>query len=72
MPDINEKVLSIVPGRTDKEVAENFRARLVEAHEPILKILDEMKESAFQANVGCGLGPLGKFVITNLQVFKTF
>lgn len=72
MEDKSDRVVSIVPGRSDKEMAAEFKQRLVEVHEPILKLLDEMKEHGFEANVMMAPGPLGKFVIAQLVLMKRF
>ena len=67
-----ETVLNLVPGHTDKELAENFKRRLVEAHAPVLQLLGELHEAGFKAQVMTAPGPLGKFVIAQLALFKEF
>jgi hypothetical protein len=65
-------VVQVVPGKTDKELAAEFKQRLAEVHGPVCALLDEMHLAGFEAQVGCGMGPLGRYVISNLAVFKKF
>lgn len=66
------KVLSVVPGKTDKELAEEFKLKLAKSYENVLVILDEMHKHGFESQSGLGMGPLGKHVIVNLTIFKKF
>ncbi len=68
----SENVVSLVPGKTDKELADEFKQRIVEAHEPLLKLFDEIKAAGFEPQVMCAPGPLGKHVITSLMLVKKF
>jgi len=70
--DIAPKIISLVPGRTDAELADDFKRRLVDAHEPLLALLDEMREAGFEANIMTAPGPLGKYVIAQLTLFKKY
>lgn len=67
-----EKVVALVPGRTDADLAEEFKRRLAEAHEPVCRLLDELREAGFEAQVVTAPGPLGKYVIAQLVLFKKF
>ena len=61
---------TIVPGKSDKEIAEDFRRRMIEVHGPVLKLHDEMNAAGFMALQSIGLGGLGTHVITQLQIVK--
>lgn len=65
-------VAQLVTTKPDTELAEEFKRRLVEAHEPLLKLLDEMKAAGFGANVGTSVNGLGKHAIHQLQVIKVY
>ncbi len=67
-----ENIISIVPGKTDADLAAEFKQRIVEAHEPLLRLFDEIKAAGFEPQVICAPGPLGKHVITNLMLVKKF
>lgn len=64
-------VTSLVPNKPDKEIADDLRKRLIEAHAPILKLLDEAQVQGFTVNLGCGPTPTG-FQITLLSIAKQF
>jgi hypothetical protein len=63
---------TIVPGKSDIELAAEFKARIVEIYGPVMKLIDETNDAGFQVSITSGKGPLGKQVITNLQVMKVF
>lgn len=64
--------LQLVPNRPDAEIAEELKQKAIELHEPILKLLDEAHANGFGLNIGCGLGPLGKHIITQIQIVKVY
>ncbi len=69
---MTQNVVSIVPGKTDIELAAEFKQRIVDAHVPLLQLFDEIKAAGFEPQVMCAPGPLGKHVITNLMLVKKF
>lgn len=60
--------LSLV--KTDQERAEEFKARLVEAYQPLLAIMDEIVEAGMIANVQTGPNAFGKHGIVGFSIFK--
>lgn len=64
--------VSLVPNKPDAELAAEFKAKAIELHEPLLKLLDEAHAKGFQISVGCGLGPLGKYVIMQMAVHRIY
>lgn len=62
--------LSIVPGKPDKETADDLRKRAEEAMKPVLMIMDEANESGLTMSLNLGVDYKGKNVITNLTIFK--
>jgi len=70
--DINNNILQIVPAKTDQELANEFKASLLEAMKPMFAICDEIHQAGFSANISWGIGPLGKTIITQLVISKTF
>lgn len=56
----------------DKEIAESYRARLIEAHKPVFAILDEARAAGFEINLssGPGPGPDGKIAVQSVRVMK--
>lgn len=65
-------VAHLVTTKPDAEVAEEFKRKLIELHEPMLKLLDEMKAAGFSANVQTNINGLGKYAINQLQVIKVY
>jgi hypothetical protein len=64
-------VTNLVPNKPDKDIADDLRKRLIEAHTPILKLLDEAYVQGFSVSVGCGPTPTG-FQIIQLSIAKQF
>jgi hypothetical protein len=62
--------LAIVPGKTDRELADDIRARLTEALKPALVILTEAKKEGL--DVALSIGPIydGTVGITALKIIK--
>ena len=64
--------LTVVPSKPDAEIAEELKKKALELHIPILALLDEANEKGFQIMAQCGIGPLGKHVITQFQIVKVY
>jgi len=67
-----DNVAQLVPGKTDAELAADFKKRMVEAYGPVLALLDEAHAAGMSINAGAGMGPMGKFVISLMQVTKLY
>lgn len=65
-------VATLVPGKSDKELSEEFKERLAEAYKPIIILADEMDRCGFAMQVGIGKNAFGKHQITQLQLVKVF
>lgn len=65
-------VTELVPTKPDAEVAKELRDVIVKAYEPLLIELNKAHKMGFVVNVSCGLGPLGKISIQQLQIMKNF
>lgn len=57
--------------KTDKEKAEEYKQRIIEAHKPLIEILNEATKEGFVIQYQCGPTPTG-MQITSLQVLKSF
>jgi hypothetical protein len=68
----DNKVVSIVPSTTDAEYAASLKKEVIVLYEPLLKLLTEANNKGFHVDVGCGIGPLGTYVITQLRIIKIF
>lgn len=53
---------------TDKEIADNYRARLIEAYEPVFAIIDEARAEGFEINFSSGPGPDGKIAVQAVRI----
>jgi hypothetical protein len=65
-------VAHLVPGKTDAELAADFKKRMVEAYGPVLGLLDEAHKAGMSITCAAQMGPLGKFVIAVMQVTKVY
>lgn len=66
------KVATLVPSGTDTEYAAEIKAKAIELYQPLLKLLTEANNKGFAVNIGCGQGPLGDYVIVQMQIMKVF
>ena len=65
-------VATLVPTKSDADVAAELKQRIVEAYAPILKIMDDARNAGFDIAVGAGQGPLGVSVIQQLKIMKAY
>ena len=67
-------VLSVVPGRPDHEVAENYKRQLIEKMAPAMELMNQAKRAGFFINFAVtdgGINDLnGRREIVGLQVIK--
>ena len=64
--------LTIIPGRPDKEMAEDFKRRMLEAAKPLCLLMDEVKAAGFTMTFSLGPDAMGRSVVTQLGVSKVF
>ena len=67
-----DNVAHLVPNKPDAEVAADFKNRLIEVYEPMLRLLDEITAAGFECGITATLGPLGKHVIGALKIVKIY
>ena len=67
-----DNIVQLAPSGTDAEYAAELKAKVIEYYAPLLKLLTEANNKGFQVNVGCALGPLGDYIIANLNISKVF
>ena len=64
--------IQLVPNRPDAELATELKEEAIKLHEPLLALLDKANADGFGIAVQCGMGPLGKHVITQIQIVKVY
>ena len=62
--------MSVVPGVSDKERADNLRHWLIEAVTPVLKLMDEADAAGLEIAFSLGKDFMGKSAITGLKILK--
>jgi len=65
-------VATLVPTKSDADVAAEFKRRAIELYEPVLELLNEAQAADFEISLGSGLAPIGKHMITVLRVAKVY
>jgi hypothetical protein len=70
--DIENNIAQLVPTKSDFEIAKEFREKVIEAYQPLLKILSDMDKHKFNIQVNVGKNGLGKFDILSLAVIKIY
>ncbi len=65
-------VVGLTPNKTDKELAEEFKRRMIDILLPHLELLDEMDKAGFVSNIQTGKNGLGKHQFILFQVMKVY
>lgn len=66
------EIPKLVTTKPDKEVAAELKDKLVQAYEPLLKVIDECSAAGFKINVQVGTNAFGKAHIQLLVIVKEF
>jgi hypothetical protein len=66
------KVATLVPTKSDAEVAAELKKRAIEVYEPVLQLLNEANDAGFEISINSGMTPIGKQMITLLRVAKVY
>ncbi len=68
----DNNIVTLAPSGTDAEYAAELKLEVIKLYQPLLKLLTEANNKGFTVNVGCGIGPLGDYVIAQLSINKVF
>jgi hypothetical protein len=66
---MNEPV-QLLTTKPDKELAEEFRQKLVEAYKPVCDLFDQAMAAGFLVNVNLGPNAFGKHTIQSFLIAK--
>ena len=69
---LDKNVAQLVPGKSDAQLADELKLKIVEAYEPILAVLNEVTKAGFVAQIQVGPDAFGKPHITALQIYKNY
>lgn len=64
--------IALVPSKTDAEMASEFKQRIVQALRPVMDILDEAHAKGLTISYAIQPSAIGKTMIIQLSVTKTF
>lgn len=67
-----DKIATLIPNRSDQEIVDDLRNRVVEAYKPLLDLCTEAQTRGFGLNVQIGPDAFGRFVIQSFQVIKVY
>ena len=67
-----EKIATLVPGKSDAEIASDFRYRFIEVHKPILELLGEIDRAGFEVSSQIGKNGLGEMALNVLKIVKVY
>ena len=65
-------IATLVPTKSDADVATELKKRAIEVYEPVLQLLNEAHAAGFEININSALAPIGKHMITVLRVVKVY
>ncbi len=72
LPEKLRPVATLVPTRSDKEIADDIRNKLIEAYKPVIEMLTYAKKSGFEVNIQTGADAFGQCHVMNIQILKAF
>ena len=62
--------LTVVPGKTDRELAEDFRSRVRDALQPVLAIMDEVNAAGLVIGWRVERNAFGRNAVTVIEVSR--
>ena len=65
-------IATLIPTKSDAEIAAELRRRIPEAWAAVLALQDDAKEAGFNMAVQAGVGPFGKNIIMSIQLAKVY
>lgn len=66
------KVTQLIPSKTDGDFAADLKERIIEAYQPLFKVMEEADKKGFGINVQAGKTAMGKFDFAQLQIIKIY
>lgn len=66
------EIAKLVPTKSDKEKADEFKAQAVEAAKSFMEVLTRANREGFKFQISFGENPFGEVVITQLMLVKQF
>lgn len=69
---MSDNVIELVPGKTDKDMAEDYKRRIIEAYQPLLKLMTELDGQGFGANAQIGKTGMGDMQLLSLSIYKIY
>lgn len=64
--------ISLVPGRTDQDIVNDLKKRVIEAYKPLLDLCTEANNDGFALQITIGPDAFGRFQIQQLQIIKVW
>jgi len=64
--------IALVSGKSDQELADEFKQRAIDAYKPLLELCTEANRKGFAMNIGIGPDAFGNFHIQNIVISKVF
>lgn len=66
-------LVKLIPNKTDRDYANELRARVIEAYKQLIAILQEATDNKFMVNATVGQSQVsGKIELMQLQLMKGF
>lgn len=66
------KIHTLVPTKSDKDVANELRDKLIQVYRPVLDILTEAKKAGFDVSVTTGADGFNIVRLMNIQIVKQY
>lgn len=69
---MSSEPIKLVTGKTDQELCDDLRKRLIECYQPLLALADEANNLGIVFQIDIGPNAFGKFQIQRCQFMKVF
>ena len=62
--------IQLVPSKTDQQLANEFRDKMVQLLEPIMTLFDDIEAAGFGCGYDCGKDYKDKHIVTKINIVK--
>lgn len=69
---MDNNVINLVPTKSDKELADELRQKIMEVYKPVIEVFTLAKKAGFDINVSTGADGFGEVHLMDIKIFKNY